>query len=271
MPESKNQRSLIQYLPVYGCFATGIIYVAIGVIAILSFLKVREGGADESSLLALLHDHLVGKVFFWMILTGTACYVVWRIFEAFTDPYAYGRDTKGLAKRTGIAMSTIPDILIVFTAIQVLAGTGNIQLDGRPLEQREMVETLLAKSKGDWIIVGIGITVCITALVQFFYGITKGYKERLDMARFSRRFKNTIHYLAWAGYLARGIIVGIIGFFLIKAGFSESAKYVVNTDKAFDFIGDQVGHAYFIIVAVGTICYGLFMFGHGFGYDADKD
>jgi hypothetical protein len=45
----------------------------------------------------------------------------------------------------------------------------------------------------------------------------------------------------------------------------------VNTDKAFDFIGDQVGHVYFILVAVGTIFYGLFMFALGITYDADND
>jgi hypothetical protein len=46
---------------------------------------------------------------------------------------------------------------------------------------------------------------------------------------------------------------------------------LVNTDKAFYFIGDDVGHAYFIIVAIGTICYGLFMFSFGVYYDSGKD
>ena len=271
MSDTKRKRSFVRYLPVYGCFSTGIIYVGIGVIAILSFLKVRDGGADESSLLALLNDHGVGKFFFWLIVLGTACYIAWRIFETITDPYAYGSGTKGIAKRTGIAMSAIPDALIVYAAIQVLAGTGNIRLDGQPLEQRQMVEELLQKQGGDWIIIGVGVAICLTALVQFFYGITRGYRERLDMADFSRAFRKGIHLLAWTGYLARGIIVGIIGFFFLKAGISDSARYIVNTDKAFDYIGDHVGHFYFILAAIGTICYGLFMFGHGIAYDADKD
>ena len=271
MPDPIKKYSFVRYLAVYGCFSTGIIYAGIGVIAILSFLKVRDGGADESSLLAILNSHAIGKFFFWMIFLGTACYIVWRIFETITDPYGYGRDATGIAKRAGIAMSTIPDALIVFTAVQILAGTGHIRLDGRPLEQREMVGSLLQKDGGDWMVVGIGIAVCITAIAQFWYGITKGYKERLDIGHFSRKFKNAIHFLAWAGYFARGIIVGIIGVFFLKAGFSGFAEHIVNTDKAFDYIGDHVGHVYFILVAIGTICYGLFMFGHGVVYDADKD
>jgi len=267
----KKSKRIIEYLPVYGCYSTGIIYLGIGVIAILSYLKIKKGGADESSLLAFLHDHLIGKIFFWMILLGTVCYIIWRIFETIQDPYAYGNDAKGIAKRSGIAMSTIPDILIVFAAIQILAGTGNVQVDGQPLELRHTVDEMLQKRRGDWLIIAIGAVTCLTALVQFFYGINRGYKERLDIKPFSTSFRRGVHFLAWAGYLARGIIVGIIGFFFIKAGVKESARYVVNTDKAFDFIGDHVGHVYFILVAIGTICYGLFMFAQGRLYDADKD
>jgi hypothetical protein len=271
MQDPIKKTSFVRYLAVYGCFSTGIIYVAIGAIAILSFLKIRDGGADESSLLAILNENALGKFFFWVIVLGTACYIVWRIFETIADPYGYGRDIKGIGKRVGVAMSTIPDALIVFTAAQVLAGTGDIQLDGRPVGQREMVDSVLQKEGGDSMIIGIGVAICMTAIVQFWYGITKGYKERLDIARFSRRFKKAIHFLAWAGYFARGIVVGIIGAFFLKAGFSGSAKHIVNTDKAFDYIGDHIGHIYFILVAIGTICYGLFMFGHGVVYDADKD
>lgn len=77
--------------------------------------------------------------------------------------------------------------------------------------------------------------------------------------------------MAWSGYIARGIILGIIGFFLVKAGTTENATDVVNTDKAFDFIGDHVGHLYFIVVALGTICYGIFMIILGITYNTDKD
>lgn len=271
MAITKDKRSFFKSLPVYGCYATGIIYVGIGVIAILSFLKLKDGGADESSLLAFLNDSLVGKIFFWLILLGTVCYVIWRIFETIEDPYEYGNDFKGIAKRSGVAMSAIPDALIVFTAIQILLGAGNIQVDGQPVEQREMVASLMENDWGVEIVIAIGVVVAITAGVQFFYGISRGYKERMEIENLSSTKRKTIHALAWAGYAARGIILGIIGYFFIKAGVERSGQEIVNTDKAFDFIGDHVGHAYFIVVAIGTICYGLFMFAQGMAYDAEKD
>jgi uncharacterized membrane protein YphA (DoxX/SURF4 family) len=71
--------------------------------------------------------------------------------------------------------------------------------------------------------------------------------------------------------LSRGIILGIVGFSYIRAGVLRNAGSVVNTDKAFDFVGDHAGGICFILVAIGTIFYGVFMFVFGYGYDVDKD
>ena len=267
---NKVQR-FVRYLPIYGCIATGLIYIGIGVVAILSFLKLKDGGADESSLLAYLNEYTLGKVFVWIILLGTTSYIVWRIYEAYEDPYEYGSDKSGIAKRLGIGMSTVADALIAYSAVRILVGTSNVQLDGQPEEERELIGNLLDHTWGQFLVVVLGSIICITALIQLFYGVTRGYKERLDLRRFNDVTKSLIHILGWAGYTARGVILFVIGFFFIKAGIKDSAEHVVNTDKAFDFIGDHAGHLPFIVLAAGTICYGLFMFSLGVTYDTDKD
>lgn len=271
MLNSKQYKTYIRYLPIYGCISTGVIYLGIGVIAILSFLKLKEGGADESSLLAFLNEHIAGKIFFWIILLGTVSYIFWRFYEAIADPYDYGKNSGGIVKRIGIGLSTAADILIVYSAFTILSGTSNVPVDGQPEEQRMMVNNLLERTSGSLIVTLSGIIVIITAIVQFVYGVSRGYKERLNISHFSTFLKSLIHFFAWTGYFARGIIIGITGFFLTKSGIVADAHYVVNTDKAFDFIGDHVGHVPFIIVAAGTICYALFMFSLGIAYDADKD
>jgi hypothetical protein len=266
----RKKRTIIHYLPVYGCIATGVIYTAIGVIALLSFFKVRHGGADEGSLMVILAHSVIGKIAIWVILLGTLCYIVWRFYEAITDPYGYGKKMKGMIKRVGIALSTLADILIAYAAVRVLLGTSHIQSDGQPEEERTMVQKMLTRP-GRWSVISIGLVYLITAVIQLLYGVTRGYKERVDIERFSAAIKSGVHVLAWAGYFSRGIILGITGFFFVKAGITENARYIVNTDKAFDFIGDHVGHIPFIAVAILTICYGLFMFAQGIAYDSDKD
>lgn len=266
----KSKKFLIRYLPLFGCISTGLIYSAIGLIAILSFLRIKQGGADESSLFVFLEDYLLGEILVWLILIGTLCYIAWRIVEAYTDPYHYGNDWRGLARRTGIGLSSIADVLIAYSAIMVLLGISQYREDGQPVKERQMVGNMLQESWGDFLVVTIGIIILATAIIQFFYGITRGYRERLEIKKVSKATKKVIHFLAWAGYLARGIIIGIIGFFFIKAGFTDNSEFIVNTDKAFNFIGDHVGHLFFILVAIGTIFYGLFMFFLGITYNTTE-
>jgi hypothetical protein len=188
-----------------------------------------------------------------------------------TDPYGYGKDFGGLGKRSGIALSTVADLLIVYAAVKVLLGIGDIQQSGEPHEERAFVSKLLTESWGVLALTAMGVVVLLTAVVQLVYGLTRGYNERLDIDHYSKGGKAIIHFLAWVGFCSRSIIVGITGFFLLKATFTRKSEYVVNTDKAFDFIGDEVGHVYFILVALGTVCYGVFMIIHGIAYDQDKD
>lgn len=268
---TRAKSTFFQYLPIYGCVSTGLSYIGVGTIAMLSFLRVRDGGADESSMLAILNKVIIGKVLVWVIMVGATCYIVWRIFESVTDPYGYGKGFSGLGKRLGIALSTLADLLIVYAAIKVLLGMGNIQQSGEPQEEQAFASNVLTQSWGALAMTAMGAVVVVAAVVQFVYGVTGGYKERLDIDRYPKVAKGIIHFLAWVGYCSRGIIVGITGFFLLKAAFTMEPEQVVNTDKAFDFIGDEVGHVYFILVAVGTVCYGIFMIILGIAYDQDKD
>lgn len=271
MSTGHTYRRIIHYLAIYGCISTGLIYLGIGIVAILSFLKIRDGGADEGSLLAVLNNSTLGYILVCIILLGTVSYISWRIYESITDPYRYGKDRKGISLRAAIAFSTIPDALIVYSAVTALFGTSTANEDGRPTALREGVTAILERNGGEAMIITVGLIVSITAIVQFIYGVTKGYKERLDIGHLRKPLRNFIYFLGLTGYCARGVILGIIGFFFIKGGFTGNAQHVVNTDKAFDFIGDHVGHAWFIVIAIGTICYGIFMCWFGVYYDTEKD
>lgn len=260
-----KRKQLVHYLPVIGCAATGMTYLGIGIIALLSFFQLRDGGADETSMLVVLNDFIVGKIVVLIILAGTLCYVLWRIYETITDPYQYGNDYKGLARRAGIALSTVADLLIVYAGIRVLIGVTDVQANGQPLEERAFTRALLDNGQA-WIVLTIGCVTFITALIQLLYGVTKGYKERVNDRSFSTTSRTIFNVLGLAGYVARAVILGIIGFFFFYAGISNDSEVVVNTDKAFDFIGDHVGHVFFILLAAGTMSYGLFMFALGITY-----
>jgi type IV secretory pathway VirB2 component (pilin) len=78
--------------------------------------------------------------------------------------------------------------------------------------------------------------------------------------------------LAWAGHMARAVILCIIAYFLIQASLQSDPGDVVNTDKAFNLLGESIlGHPAFVVVALGTISYGLYMFMLAWYYEFDSD
>ena len=254
----------------FGCIATGIVYGVLGLFALLSLLRLKQGGADESSLLKFFEDVQFGKIVIGIIMLGMIAYIMWRFYEAINDPYKYGRNWKGILIRLLTAFSALSDGLIAWPAIESLAGINPASKDGNPEAQRQSFDQLMQQPIGVWVVSIAGCITLVTAFVQFIYVFKEAYEERIDFQKLQPFKRKIIHLLGYAGHIARGIILGIIGFFLLKAAFTKNGQHVVNTDKAFDFIGDEIGKMAFAVVAVGTICYGFFMMAMGYYYDFRK-
>lgn len=269
MRTRKRTTAFFEVLARAGCISTAIVYIMLGIVALLSLFRVRHGGADEASILKLLEDVPLGKLVIGIILTGMIAYIIWRFYEAIRDPYKYGKKWQGIAARLITAFSAVSDALIAWPAVEALLGISTAMKDGEPVAQRQMFATLVEKG-GSWLLFLIGAITFITALVQFVYVFKEAYEERIDFKRLSKLKSSIIHTLSYAGHIARGSILGIIAFFMVKAAVTKNAQHVVNTDKAFDFLGDEVSHLVFAAVAAGTICYGLFMVAMGYYYDFRK-
>ena len=263
------KRNLLKTLTFIGCFSTGIIYGSIGVIALLSFLKLKDGGADENSFFVLLDGFAFGRVLNWVIIFGAICFIIWRFYEAFQDPYKIGSDVKSILLRTGAAFSSGADAFIALSALQAIFSQEKAPVTGEPIQQQSIVADLLKTEWGRVVVIVTALVVLLTALVLAFYGLSKRFTESIKASDFSKGWTYVVHGIAYAGYLSRGVILGVIGFFYLKAAIKNNSNYVVNTDKAFDFLGDHIGHLVFVLIAIGTICYGLYMFVLGLHYDVD--
>jgi hypothetical protein len=265
--QRQRTNRLLKLLTLIGSFSTGIIYASIGVIAILSFLKLKQGGADENSFFVLLGSFIAGRILNWILIAGSTCLIIWRFYEAFKDPYGAGNNVTGILQRTGAAFSSAADAFIILSALQAMFNKDKAPVSGEPVPQRQLVAGLLESGSGHIVVIVAGGIILITALVLVFYGLSSRFTESIKVNDFSKTEQRVMHGIAYAGYFSRGVILGIIGFFFIKAAIENDSNYIRNTDKAFDFIGDNIGHFWFILIALGTICYGVYMFMLGLHYN----
>jgi hypothetical protein len=266
----KNKSSFVHKLARVGAVSIGIVYVLIGVIALLSLMQLRSGGADESSVLNLMKKIPFGEGLISLIFLGLLAYIFWKFYNALEDPYGYGTNTKGVFKRIGLAAAGLGYGVIAWSAIMAALNLAS-GTHGHPTDQRQMVWNIFQWNKGELLVGIFGGIVAIVGIAQFVYVIKKGYREKLRVQAISKTKKTIIAVLAWAGHFARGTILLIIAYFIVRAAMQSNASEVVNTDKAFNFLGDQVNHLSFILVAAGTICYGFYMFSLSLYYDFQDD
>lgn len=266
----KQKTGFVYTMAKIGALSIGIVYCMVGTIAILSLLRLRQGGADESSIMAILANIPFGEVFIAALFFGLLAYIIWKFYNALKDPYGYGKNWKGAGKRIGIAGGGLAYGMIAYSAIQAFLGMA-LSSRGNPKETQLMVAKIFNWWAGEWLIAIFGLMVALTGIAQFIYVIKKSYLEKLEVKNISKRKKHVLTVLAWFGHFARGTILLIIAWFMIKASMKSNSSEVVNTDKAFNFLGEHLGHLPFVLVAVGTIFYGFYMFGLSLYYDFQDD
>lgn len=247
-----------------GCVAIGIVYAVVGTLALIALSGRLIEVADEDRMVQLLMDVRGGPVLVWIVVIGMAGYVVWRVVEVVTDPYEFGSHVKGLAIRAVIALGALAYGFLAFSAARIAVthdGGASAAPDGAEEEQQRLVAQVLEWPGGVWLVAVAGLLLAAVSIGQFVVLVRRGYTTEVALDEASPTMRRAIHTTAWYGYSARGVILMVLGYFLLRTAMLRNPQEAGDTDTAFDFIGGGlVGDSAFFVVALGTVAYGVFMF-----------
>lgn len=258
----------------FGCVSIGTVYLLVGTFALIALTGRMIEVADEDRIVYVLLGVPGGALVIWGIVGGTAGYVLWRGIEALSDPYNFGNDWRGLAIRGGVALSALGYGVIAFSAARIAlhGGAQGAEKDAAEEQQQLLVAQVLEWPNGS-IVVGVaGAIVVIVGLMQFGLVLRRAYTTEIRMQPQTHRRRRIIHVLAFYGYSARGVILIVLGYFLLKGAIQKNPAAVGDTDTAFDFVGGGlIGDTAFALVALGTIAYGIFMYLNAWHYRFEAD
>ena len=137
-------------------------------------------------------------------------------------------------------------------AVEILLGAG----DGGASNAKQTTAGIFGRPHGT-LIVGIAGAVMIgVGLYQGYRGITKKFLEDSKTAEMSLRTKELISFLGTVGHLARMIVFGLVGIFLIKAAVDFNARAAVGLDGALA----KIVHRPYGPLALGIVNAGLIAF-----------
>ena len=266
----EKHKVYVEKLAIIGCYSIAVVYFMVGFMAFMGYFGMSDNGADEERIMDIILDLPLGEVLIALLILGLLGYIVWRVYESITDPYNFGNSAKGIAKRAGIGLSAAGYLIIAYAAGQMLFGEGG---GNGEEDQQNLVAQVLEFPGGAWLIGIAGAITGFAGIVQFKYVAGGDYHKRINFQKMKAWMRTATHILAWSGYMARGVLLGVIAYFLISAGIQSDPEEVGDTDSAFDFLGDlgAFGGIIFLAVALGTVFYGIFMIVHGLYYSFKEE
>ena len=140
-------------------------------------------------------------------------------------------------------------------AVEILLGAGG----GSSASPKQATAGVFGWPAGTWIVGIAGAVMIGVALYQGYRGITKKFLDDSKVEEMGPATKEWISRLGTIGHLARMIVFGLVGIFLIKAAIDYSPSKAVGLDGALaKIVHRSYGPFLLGIVAVGLIAFALY-------------
>lgn len=236
-----------------GFVARGLIYGIIGILAVK--LALGDGGKttnQQGALKTIAHEPF-GKVLLAAVAVGLAGYALWRITRAALGHGREGSDS-GFERVAALASGVVYAGLCAI-AVEIIVGAGS----GGSAGAKKTTGGVFGWPGGQWLVGIAGVVLIGVGLYQGYQGITKSFLDDSKTEQMGRATKRWITFIGVFGYLARMVVFGLVGVFLIKASADYAANKAVGLDGALATIAHRSYGPFLLgVVATGLVAFALY-------------
>lgn len=243
-----------------GLVAKGVLYGVIGLLAVKVALGGREESPDKSGALQAIAEQPLGRGLLVLLALGLAGYALWRLAQGIFDRENKGDGVKGLAKRGGaLARGAWYGALCAFTVGRIFAGSGG--KSGSGSKEQQTTAGVFDLPAGRYLVYGAGLAFLAAAGFNGYRAVTCKFNKKLKTGEMSDVEQAAATGVGIAGHLARLVVWGLIGLFLVRAAWQFDPKEARGLDGALLELSQQpYGPVLLGAVAVGLIAYALYCF-----------
>jgi hypothetical protein len=236
-----------------GLVSRAVIYLVIGVLAVLMAFGKKHGETDQRGAVQELEQQTGGFVLVLIVAIGLACYAAWRLSEA-----AFGVAGEG-NKAGPRAQSLIRGLVYAFLAVSAFT----ILVQGRDKSQAKQQQSYTARfmhyTAGRWLIGLLGVVIVVVGGVLVYEGLTRKFEKYFKLGEMSSGARRATEFLGTVGTAARGFVFGVAGVLLVIAAVQFDPKKAQGIDGALRALRDTpVGPWLLLVVALGLVMFGLF-------------
>ena len=242
----------------WGLVSKGSLYILVGVIAADVAIGGGERLRDRGGALATLSDDWLGKFLIFVLAVGLAGYAAWRFAEGVLGRPLEGGKKEGWLKRIGYFARAAWYLGLFAVAVGVLAGADE---SGGSQEEDRVTARVMEWPLGRWIVAAVGLGIRGAGAFNIWRGVTRRFRKNLKLRKMSDVEDKTFSVVGAVGHIARGVVFGLMGFFLVRAAWQYDPEEAVGLDGALaEILRQDYGDTLLGIVAVGLIAYGLYCY-----------
>jgi hypothetical protein len=235
-----------------GLTARGIIYILIGLIAILVAFGHSAQEADQQGAIQLLAGKPYGLVALWLLAIGFVAYALWRLSEAVFGVTGEGNGAGPRLKSLGRAVIYAGFAVLTFKAI---SGAHSSQ----SRQQQDLTAKAMQHPAGQWLVGIVGLIVVIAGLVLVMEGFRRKFMKYLQTAQMSPKTRRVVKLLGTVGTIARGVVFALAGILVIEAAVTHQASKSGGIDKALLTLRNQpFGEVLMLAAALGLLIFGVY-------------
>jgi Domain of Unknown Function (DUF1206) len=235
-----------------GFVARAAVYAIIGVLAFR--LAIGAGGkiTNQQGAFKTVGHQYFGHFLLVLLAIGLAGYSLWRLVRAGLGHGPEGADS-GVDRVAALASGLAYGVLCVI-AIEVLMGSA-----GSSGNAHKTTGGVLGWPAGTWIVGAAGVVMIGVALYQGYRGITQSFLKDSKTEAMSPPMKRWIARVGTIGYLARMVVFGLVGIFLVKAAVDYEPSAAVGLDGALAKVLHQPYGSYLLgVVTAGLIAFATY-------------
>jgi len=245
----------VDWLARAGLTARGIIYALIGILAIEIAFGNSGHRADQSGAVRVVASTPVGTLLLWLLVGGFIGMALWRLSEALYG--APGPDGRKAGARLIAGFKAVLYGFIAFGIMKYALGLGAPKSSD---QQTVDLTSTAMREPGGRIIVGIvGVALIGAGAFLAWRAFVRKFVEEIKTGEMSRPTRRAVVALGWVGGIARGIVFGAAGLFLLIAAVTARAHQAKGIDATLRaFSKTPAGPWLLVVVALGLVIFGLY-------------
>jgi uncharacterized protein DUF1206 len=237
-----------------GFVSKAVIYAVVGGLALAAAARAGGRVTDTSGALRFILRQPYGQALLIVLAIGLCGYSLWRLLDAYSDPDRHGRSLSGMVVRIGHAIRGVVYGVLGIEAFRLAYGLRGS--NGR--EAQLWTARIMDLPFGDWLIGLAGLIIFSVGASEVLWSLKAKIDASLDLTRIPGELRNAAINVSRFGVGARGIIISVLGMFLVKAALEHDPSEVHGTRQSILELANAVSGRWMLAaIGAGLIAYAI--------------